>query len=290
MSHGPKTTKAALAKELGVSRASLYYKPKKPPCDEEDRKKILSVMADHPAYGHRRVAIALGRNHKKTARLMRKYGLKPKLRRGWRLTKPDDLGKPETRVENVLKVICPAQPNIVWAGDFIYLWHVDRYWYVATVIDVFAREIVGWHIANHHTTALIIDAFEDAARRSGTAPHYFHSDQGSEYISGAYESLLEQYGTIPSHSRKSSPWQNGFQESFYSNFKLELGDPKRFQHVGELIEAVHRQIRYYNNERIHSALKMPPTAFRKQNERCILASNAQPIQSLLFTPLLGNRV
>ena len=282
-------TKKALAKELGISRASLYYKPKRPPTDEEERSKIVSIMEQHPAYGHRRVAMALGMNHKKIQRLMNKYHLKPRLRRGWRLTKPDDLGKPETRVENVLKVCCPNQPNVVWDGDFTYLWFVDRYWYVATVIDVFAREIVGWHIANHHTTALIVDAFQDAARRTGTTPQYFHSDQGSEYVSGAYESLLEQYGTVPSHSRKSSPWQNGFQESFYSNFKLELGDPKRFDHVGQLIEAVHRQIRYYNNERIHSALKMPPVAFRKRNERRILAS-IQNIQSILFTPLLENRV
>jgi transposase InsO family protein len=287
MSSASKTTKVALAQKLGVSRSSLYYKPKKPPCDEEDRAKIQSVMADHPAYGHRRVALAIGVNHKKTARLMRKYGLKPRIRRGWRLTKHGDLGHPETRMENILKAICPTQPNVVWAGDFTYFWFIDRFWHLATVIDIYSRDIVGWHVANHHTTALIIDAFEDAVRRTGTAPRYFHSDQGSEYVSGAYESLLEQYGTTASHSRKSSPWQNGFQESFYSNFKLELGDPKRFDHIGQLIEAIHRQIRYYNNERIHSALKMPPTAFRKRNERRILMPNNQ---SFLFTPLLGNRV
>ena len=280
-------TKKALAKELGVSRASLYYKPKRPPSDEEEKKKIMAVMAEHPAYGHRRVALALGMNHKKIQRLMSKYGLKPRLRRGFRMVKPEDLGKPETRVENVLKLLCPIQPHVVWAGDFTYLWFVDRFWYVATVIDIWTREILGWHIANHHTTALIIDAFQDALRRTNTHPTYFHSDQGSEYVSGAYESLLEQHGTAPSHSRKSSPWQNGYQESFYSNFKLELGDLKRFDHVGQLIEAVHRQIRYYNNERIHSALKMPPTAFRKQKERRILMPT---IQSFLFTPLLENRV
>ena len=280
-------TKKALAKELRISRSSLYYKPKKPPCDEEDKAKIQSVMAEHSAYGHRRVALALGMNHKKTQRLMRKYGLKPKLRRGFRLVKTDDLGKPETRVENVLKLCCPVQPHIVWAGDFTYLWFQDRFWYVATVIDVYSREIAGWHIANHHTTALIIDAFQDAVRRTGQSPMYFHSDQGSEYVSGAYESLLGQHGTTPSHSRKGSPWQNGLQESFYSNFKLELGNPKQFNHIGQLIEAIHRQIRYYNNERIHSALKMPPVAFRKRKEWRILIPT---VQSFLFTPLIEKSV
>ena len=64
---------------------------------------------------------------------------------------------------------------------------------MATVIDIYTREIVGWHIANHHTTSLIMDAFSDAARRTKTSPRYFHSDQGSEYVSGAYESLLAEH-------------------------------------------------------------------------------------------------
>jgi len=280
-------TKTALAKKLGVSRGSLYYKPKKPPLDVEDKNKIMAVMAEHPAYGARRIAWALGMNRKKTKRLMRIHNLKPKLRRGFRYVKLDDLGRPETTVVNILKVICPLVVNFIWAGDFTYIWFIDRFWYVATVIDVRTREIVGSHIANHHATALIPDAFQDAARRTGTTPKYFHSDQGSEYVSGAYESLLESHGTTPSHSRKGSPWQNGFQESFYNNFKLELGDVRRFGHVGQLIEAVHRQIRYYNNERIHSALKMSPVAFRLQASQ---QSSTVLIQSLLQNSLLGNRV
>ena len=167
---GTKITKTALAQKLGVSRASLYYKPKKPPCDEGEKDRIVAVMAEHPAYGSRRVALALGVNRKKTQRLMRRHGLKPRIRRGFRHTKPDDLGRPETRVPNILKVLCPIRPNVVWAGDFTYFWYAGRFWYLATVIDVCTREIVGWHVANHHTTALIIEAFKDAVRRTETAP------------------------------------------------------------------------------------------------------------------------
>jgi putative transposase len=282
-----RSTKTGLAKKLGVSRSSLYYKPRKPPLDQEDKNKIVAVMAEHPAHGARRVGWALGMNRKKTRRLMRAHGLKPKLRRGFRLVKLDDLGRPETKVENVLKVICPIRTNVVWAGDFTYFWFVDRFWYLATVIDVRTREIVGWHVANHHTTALIMEAFQDAVRRTGTASKYFHSDQGSEYVSGAYESLLASHGATPSHSRKGSPWQNGFQESFYNNFKLELGDVRHFDHVGQLIEAIHRQIRYYNNERIHSALKMPPVAFRLRADR---RATTDQVHSLLQNPLPGNSV
>jgi hypothetical protein len=80
-----KTTKTELARKLGVSRQSLYYKPKKPPIDEEDKNKIVAIMAEHPAYGSRRVAIALEMNRKKAKRLMVRHGLKPKIRRGFRL-------------------------------------------------------------------------------------------------------------------------------------------------------------------------------------------------------------
>ena len=266
-----KATKTALARDLGVSRASLYYKPKKPPSDAALKAKVAAVMAEHPAYGHRRVAIALGMNRKPVVRVMRIFGLKPRIRRGVRFVKPDDLGRPETRIPNVLKALCPIRANVVWAGDFTYFWHVDRFWYVATVIDVHTREILGWHVANHHTTALIIEAWRDAVRRTGEAPTWFHSDQGSEYVSGAYESLLAAHGTTASQSRKGSPWQNGFQESFYSQFKLEIGDVRRFAHVGQLIEAVHQQIDYYNNRRIHSAHEMPPAAYRKAQEQKIAA-------------------
>ncbi len=201
--------------------------------------------------------------------------------------KLDDLGKPETHIPNILKILCPIRPNVVWAGDFTYFWFQDRFWYLATVIDVYTREIVGWHIANHHTTALVIEAFKDAVRRTKGSPQYFHSDQGSEYVAGAYESLLESHGTKPSQSRKSSPWQNGVQESFYSQFKLELGDTRRFHHIGELIEAIHQQIAYYNTRRIHSAIKMPPVAFRNRHEQQTLTFKSY---SLIQSDLLVNGV
>lgn len=256
-------TKTALAKKLGVARSTLYYKPKKPPADAVLTQQVVAVMAEHPAYGHRRIAIALGMNKKPIRRIMRVHGLKPKLRRRFHPAKPDDLNRQATQMVNILKLLCPTQPNVVWAGDFTYLWFMGQFWYVATVMDVYTREIVGWHIGNHHTTALISEAFLDAVRRTGRSPTWFHSDQGSEYVSGTYLLVLHAYDTIPSHSKKSSPWQNGFQESFYSNFKLELGNPHRFNQIGELMEAIHQQMSYYNTRRIHTSLRMAPVQFKQ---------------------------
>lgn len=261
------TTKTALAKELGIARSSLYYKPKKPLKDNAVKKHIDSVMNEHKAYGHRRVALALGMNKKKINRVMKKFGLKPYIRRAKRPFKPDDVDKKEQNKENIAIRLCPIRAYVVWAGDFTYFWFGGRFWYLATVIDVFTREIVGWHIANHHTTGLIVEAFKDAAQRTKRTPIWFHSDQGSEYVSGIYELLLIGHGVIPSQSKKASPWQNGFQESFYSNFKLELENITRFNDVGELIEAIHQQIAYYNQRRIHTALKMPPIKFRQCHEQ-----------------------
>lgn len=256
-------TKTALANKLGIARSTLYYKDKKATSDEELKIRILAVMAEHPAYGHRRIALELKMNKKRIGRVMKKNGLRPKVKRGRRPNKPEDQKRKDSLITNIFTILCPIRPNVVWAGDFTYIWFAGRFWYVATVIDVHTREILGWYIANHHTSALIIEAFKDAVHRTGKVPTYFHSDQGSEYVSGIYRVLLDEHGVTPSHSEKGSPWQNGFQESFYSNFKLELGNVRRFENVGQLVEAIHRQIAYYNGRRIHSALKMPPTVFRQ---------------------------
>lgn len=269
------TTKKALAQQLGISRSSLYYRPKKPPQDLALKKEIDSVMATNTAYGYRRVAGALLLGEEKVRRVMRKFDLRPKVRRARRPSKPDDIGQKDLNRENIAIRLCPIRPYVLWAGDFTYFWFGGRFWYLATVIDVFTREIVGWHIANHHTTALITEAFKDAVKRTGKTPAWFHSDQGSEYVSGGYEALLTGYGVIPSYSKKASPWQNGFQESFYSNFKLELENITRFDEVGELIEAIHQQIDYYNQRRIHTALNMmPPIIFRQCHEQKIAAMAA----------------
>ena len=119
--------------------------------------------------------------------------------------------------------------------------------------------------------------------RRGTSPDWFHSDQGSEYAAASFAELLALHGTSQSMSRKGCPWQNGFQESFYANFKLELGDPSRLAHEGELVEAVNVQLAYYNRRRIHSALGMPPVEFRKRQEQKI-AAFAAPTNLTIYPP------
>lgn len=85
-------------------------------------------------------------------------------------------------------------------------------------------------------------------------------------VRNKYQLLLANLHVKSSQSKKGSPWENGFQESFYNQFKLELGKTTRFTDLGELVEAIHGQMRYYNGKRIHLALKMPPAGFRERHE------------------------
>lgn len=258
-------SKTALAKKLGISRSSLYYLHKRPIIDAEVKTQIESVLTNHPAYGHKRIAMELRLNRKRILRVMKKFGIKPYRRRAKKPWKKDDLGKPEAGYANLIKEINPKdlKQNEVWVSDFTYLKYKDRFLYLATIMDLWDREIVGVNLSRFHNKELILGAFEDAINKFDK-PEILHSDQGTEYDSEKYLNLVEKLGIKVSMSAKGSPWQNGYQESFYSNFKLELGDINRFETVGELIEEIYRQIAYYNNKRMHSKLKMSPVQFRQK--------------------------
>ena len=114
-----------------------------------------------------------------------------------------------------------------------------------------------------HNTDLVTQALLNALEYY-PAPRIAHSDQGNEYRSQKYLNLLKSFDIQPSMSEKASPWQNGYKESFYSGFKLELGHPECYPTLGELIEAMAQQIYYYNNQRIHTALKCPPAVFAQR--------------------------
>ena len=94
-------------------------------------------------------------------------------------------------------------------------------------------------------------------------PEIFHSDNGKEYAAKIFIATLERVGSLISRSHPGCPWENGYQESFYDKFKVDLGDPERFRSLGELVAEVYRLIWIYNHTRIHSALKMPPAEFEK---------------------------
>lgn len=252
--------KTLLAKRLGLARSTLYYKSKKKEADEIARTLIEEVMIGNPSYGHRRVALALSWNKKKALRLMHKFALEPKLRRGQKWQKKGDLGLKPATYQNLVSNWCPIVPDIVWFADFTYLKVRDSFLYLATVIDGYTKEIIGFAISQRHNRQLVMTATQEAIDIRKKLPTYFHSDQGSEYQSEDQLKILEKMGVQISMSQKGSPWQNGHQESFYSQFKLELGALKHLS-IGEVVEKIYQQIYYYNHQRIHTTLKMSPRQF-----------------------------
>jgi len=258
----PPKSKKELAKELGISRQSLYYKPKLPEKDLKLKAEIEKVLGCHKAYGHKRIALELRINKKRVLRVMKLFGLKPQRRRR-KPEKPQDLNQAPMAIPNLVRGIIIDTPNQVWVSDFTYLAYYGRFVYLATLEDVFTRQVVGWEVSARHNADLVAQALINALEHY-PAPQICHSDQGSEYRSKTYLNLLKSFSIQPSMSEKASPWQNGHKESFYSGFKLELGHPECHPSLGELIEAVAQQIHYYNHQRIHTALKCPPAVFAQR--------------------------
>jgi len=255
----PCKSKKELARQLGISRQSLYYKPKLPEKDLKLKAEIEKIMTAHRAYGHKRIALALKVNKKRVLRVMKIFGLKPQRKRR-KPEKPRDIGQAPVNIPNLVQGTIIDVPNRVWVSDFTYLAYYGRFVYLATLEDIFTRQAVGWEVSVRHNTDLIAQALLNAFNNY-PAPDICHSDQGSEYRSEAYINLLKSFNIQASMNEKASPWQNGHQESFYSGFKLELGHPECYPALGELIEAIAQQIHYYNYERIHTALKCPPAVF-----------------------------
>jgi putative transposase len=165
------------------------------------------------------------------------------------------------------QALVAAYPNHIWAEDFTYFWFQNRFYYLATVIDLYSRQIVGWALGSRHDTNLITAALMDAVSRH-PSPAILHNDRGSEYLSKRYRTICASLEITMSASAPGSPWQNGFQESFYNNFKAELGNLKQLGNEGQLLEAIALQLHYYNTKRIHSSLRTYPAAYAARFEQC----------------------
>jgi len=202
----------------------LYYEYKLELKDLQIKDMIKEVLRTHKYYGHKRIALELGLNKKRILRVMKKY--------------------------NIVALRLKKKP---YKNSFIYL---------ATVLDIYTREIIGISVSKYHNADLVTKALIDALSKEDV-PIYVHTDQGSEYTSKQYINLLQTNEIIFSNSAKASPWENGYQESYYSNFKEELENPNRFDTAGELIGFIYQLIYYYNNERIHTALKTKPVLYKQ---------------------------
>ena len=249
--------KSATARLLGIARSTLYYVSKKDTEDWKLKSTIETVLRKHPAYGYRRIATSLSINKKRIQRVMCKFGLKPHRRRGRKKYR-----KQRTFVvyANLLTTTVPTYPHHIWAADFTEVWWRGQWVYIATVIDLYTREIVGVSVSLRKGAPLVLQALYHALLHH-PHPIIFHSDNGKEYDAKVFKSVITDLHIIISRSHPGCPWENGYQESFYGKFKVDLGDPQRFRTLGELVAEIYQTIHYYNTDRIHSALNMPPKCF-----------------------------
>ena len=197
--------------------------------------------------GHR-----LGRY--RVRRLMKRLGLVVKIKRQYRVTTQSRHDLPVAG--NVLnREFTQARPNQVWVADITYVWTVQGWLYLAVVMDLYSRRIVGWCMERTMTQALAIRALTMAINlRQPKAGLIHHSDRGSQYASEAYQTLLKQHGILPSMSRKGNCWDNAVMERFFKSYKEEWIDDRVYHTRAAAIRDMHEYMKYYDGVRLHSTL------------------------------------
>ena len=252
---------------LEVSRSAFYDWHQHRPslrhlADEALGERIQAVFdASRGTYGWPRVHQALRRkaihaSRKRVARIMRQKGLVGRCRRRWTKTTVSD---PETRaVDLVKRAFGPGTVELdrVYVGDITYIWTWEGWLYLATVIDLASRRVVGWAMADHMRTQLVSDALRMAVARRRPAPGLiFHSDRGTQYTSTEFTALLGEHHMVQSLSRPRQCWDNAVAESFFSSLKLELIHRQSWATRAQVRRAVVDYIEvFFNRRRLHSSL------------------------------------
>jgi len=188
-------------------------------------------------------------------RLMRENGIRARHKRRYKATTDSKHGLPVA--PNLLdRNFTPSAPNQIWTADLTYIWTTEGWLYLAVVLDLFNREVVGWSLKPKMTADIVIDALTTAWFRRKPAPGLVHhSDRGSQYASHAFQARLKAYGMICSMSPKGNCWDNAPTESFFNSFKNERVHGTRYESRDEAIADAFDYIEpFYNWRRMHSTL------------------------------------
>jgi len=248
---------------LGVSRAGYYQSRGRgtPSKDAQASAQVKAAfIASGHSYGSRRVRMALAQRGVKIGRfrvrrLMRANGLRPVWKRKFISTTNSRHDYPVA--PNLLdRQFNVAQPNLAWTADITYI-RTDQGWlYLAVVMDLYARKIVGWAMAPSMPAELVASALQTALQhRNPPAGLILHSDRGSQYASQAYQDLLARHGIRCSMSRLGNCWDNTAMERFFLNLKMErVWQRKYADHAEAQKDIVNYIVAFYNCVRLHSTL------------------------------------
>jgi putative transposase len=215
----------------------------------------------------RRRGVNVGRDQ--VARVMRAHGIEGKRRGGKRRTTIPDEAAVERARDLLQRDFAASGPNEKWVCDITYLRTWNGFLYLAFVLDCYSRMIVGWQLATHMRTELVLDALEMAngLRRPGEGL-IAHSDRGSQYTSIRYTERLEELGAAPSVGSRGDAYDNSMAEAWVATFKSELVDGRLFPSFEHAEHEVLHWIGFYNGERLHEALgDMPPAEYEMINYR-----------------------
>jgi putative transposase len=267
-----------ICRVLGVSASAYYHRrsgERSARCVEDERllERIREVHeANYEAYGYRRTWKALRRAGEsvprcQVQRLMRAHGIQGAKRRGkpWRTTKPDS--NAARRPDLVQRQFTAHEPNRLWVGDLSYLRCWEGIVYFAFIIDVFSRRVVGWQLAGHMRTDLVLDALRMAlgTREQGADFRLVaHTDRGSQYTSADYTQVLDDHRVLASVGSVGDALDNAMAESFVDSFKTELIADRVWRSRSQLELAVVEYIAWFNHDRLHEALgDIPPVEFEE---------------------------
>ena len=261
---------------LGVSRSGLHAWLIRPPSQRARDDEVIGakVRASHVGsyrtYGARRVwhdllADGVSCGLHRIERLMRAQGLRARPRRRGL---PKDHGDRSVIAGNVLdRQFTADRPNQKWVADFTYIWTAEGWLYVAAVIDLFSRRVVGWSMTPNMTAQLVTDALIMAIWRRGKPDALLHhSDQGSQYTSEQFQRLMADNGVTCSMSRSGNVWDNAAMESFFSSLKTERIGKKIYRTRAQAKADVFDYIEcFYNPTRRHSTLGyLSPIDFERE--------------------------
>jgi transposase InsO family protein len=250
-----------------VSRSGYYAWKGRPASSRAlaDAALVIEIKTAHEAgrghYGSPRVHRQLRRNgrhvgKKRVARLMHQEGIAAKRRKRFKVTTTDSKHADPIAPNILEREFDVALPNTAWVTDVTYVLTLQGWLYLAAILDLCSRRVVGWATSAHNDRQLALNALQQAeASRSPSAGLLHHSDRGSVYASSDYREALASHAMVPSMSRKGDCWDNAVAESFFATIKGEMIDHEAFETRAEATAAIADYIDgFYNVHRLHSSI------------------------------------
>jgi transposase InsO family protein len=267
-----------ICRAVGVPVSTYYARRSRKPSHRaiEDKRLVEQIHAAREGYRSvygvrktwkelKRREVEVGRDH--VARLMRQEGLEGVRRGKKRRTTVVDEAALERARDLLQRDFTASRPNEKWVADITYIRTWNGFVYLAFVLDCYSRMIVGWQLATHLRTDLVLDALEMAAGlRQPDEGLIAHTDRGSQYTSIRYTDRLDEIGAAPSVGSRGDAYDNAMAEAWVATFKSELVDGRRFPSFEHIEHETLHWIGFYNDERLHEELgDLPPAEYEELN-------------------------